>query len=177
MKYKDYIFERVQMKELDALLPLYEEARSFMRKSGNKDQWNIGPDGQVKGPNRDRLKEDIQTGQLWSIKKNGLYLAVFALITSGDPNYQDIQGAWLNDQPYVVIHRSISTGLEARMMDLMTDFALSQANNVRIDTHKDNRPMIQALARNGYVYCGVIRLEDGDLRNAYQISKSGKDHT
>ena len=45
-------------------------------------------------------------------------------------------------------------------------------DDIRIDTHPDNRSMQRALDKSGYRPCGLIRLsggsEDGELRIAYQ---------
>lgn len=43
-----------------------------------------------------------------------------------------------------------------------------ETNNIRIDTHWDNKPMQGALAKAGFHYCGIIHLLDGDERLAYQ---------
>ena len=43
--------------------------------------------------------------------------------------------------------------------------------NLRIDTHRDNIPMQKCLIRNGFEYCGVIYLANGDERLAYQKTK------
>ena len=49
------------------------------------------------------------------------------------------------------------------------DWCFARCPNLRMDTHRDNAPMQRALAKNGFVYCGVIRLRsDGSQRLAYQ---------
>ena len=40
--------------------------------------------------------------------------------------------------------------------------------SLKIDTHKDNIPMQKVLLRNGFKFCGIIHLENGDERLAYQ---------
>ena len=42
-----------------------------------------------------------------------------------------------------------------------------ETNNIRIDTHWDNKPMQGALAKAGFHYCGFTHLLDGDERLAY----------
>jgi RimJ/RimL family protein N-acetyltransferase len=39
---------------------------------------------------------------------------------------------------------------------------------MRCDTHKDNKIMQHTLEKNGYKYCGVIYLDNGDARVAYE---------
>ena len=39
---------------------------------------------------------------------------------------------------------------------------------MRIDTHEENKGMQKLIAQIGYDYCGVILLENGDKRLAYE---------
>ena len=52
----------------------------------------------------------------------------------------------------------------------MLDFARTQYNHLRADTHADNIPMQSCLQKNGFAYCGVIYLANGDPRRAYEWS-------
>ena len=47
-------------------------------------------------------------------------------------------------------------------------FAAGRCPHLRIDTHADNRPMRNHIAGAGFVYCGIIRVEDGSPRLAYE---------
>ena len=40
--------------------------------------------------------------------------------------------------------------------------------NLRIDTHRDNRIMRHCIEKTGFKYCGIIYLENGDERLAFQ---------
>ena len=42
--------------------------------------------------------------------------------------------------------------------------------NLKIDTHRDNYPMQKSLKKNGFEYCGIIYLADGNERLAFQKS-------
>ena len=51
---------------------------------------------------------------------------------------------------------------------------IAKENNIksiRIDTHKDNIPMQRALAKHGFIKCGIIHLANGDERIAFQKSE------
>ena len=43
-----------------------------------------------------------------------------------------------------------------------------QCGSILIDTHRQNIPMQRTLKKNGFTRCGVIYLEDGSERIAYQ---------
>ncbi len=45
-----------------------------------------------------------------SLKKPETSGVSFAFILGEDPTYQQIDGAWLNDQPYGTIHRIAGNG-------------------------------------------------------------------
>ena len=40
--------------------------------------------------------------------------------------------------------------------------------SVRIDTHHEN-VMRKLIERNGFVYCGIITLSNGELRDAFEL--------
>ena len=100
---------------------------------------------------------------------------VFALLEGGEPTYRKIfDGAWLNDEPYLTMHRVASDGTQRGVVAACTDFCRRRASaldlhNIRIDTHEANAPMQRALGRCGFVRCRTIRLANGDPRIAYQL--------
>ena len=78
------------------------------------------------------------------------------------------KGDWLDDQPYYVIHRVASVeGVHGVMADII-NYCSAFTFSIRIDTHADNRPMQASLIRLGFVYCGIIYVENGDSRLAFQ---------
>ena len=91
---------------------------------------------------------------------------------SGEDTYKVIQGAWINDEPYAVIHRIASFGKGKNLLEEAIDFAFEKTNNIRIDTHEDNNIMRTLLKKLGFIYTGIIHLKNGDERRAYQLIKS-----
>ncbi len=155
-----------QTQDLNAIETVYTAARAFMRASGNMRQWVDGY------PQRDLLAADIQKGQLFVLEENGCVHGAFAFILGEDPTYGYIEnGKWPNSKPYGTIHRIGTDGKIKGAVKAALDFALQYTDEVRADTHEDNRPMQHVLAKNGFVRCGVIYLEDGAPRIAYQYSK------
>ncbi len=152
--------------DLDAIEAVYVKARAFMRASGNMRQWINGY------PQRELLEADIQKGQLFVITEDDTIRAVFAFILGDDPTYAYIEdGQWPNSKPYGTIHRIGTDGTIHGAVKAARDYALQFTDEVRADTHEDNKPMQHTLAKNGFVRCGVIYLEDGAPRIAYQYSK------
>jgi len=156
------------LSDLDTVMAIYAYAREFMRESGNADQW-----GDVHPP-RSAIEQDIQRGESYVCEENGKVLAVFQLLLGPDPTYAKIKGAWLNDAPYSVIHR-IARAKDAKGMGTFCiNWCIEQAKTIRIDTHKDNVPMLKLLDNLGFTYCGIIWIENGDERLAFQ--KDADDH-
>jgi hypothetical protein len=48
---------------------------------------------------------------------------------------------------------------------------LEDSGNIRIDTHRDNVPMLSLLDKSGFERCGIIYLKNGDERIAFQKIK------
>ena len=147
--------------DLRSIEHIYDLARAFMRTTGNVTQWSNGY------PNEEIIKSDIEQKYLYVVEDNGIQ-AVFTLILGEDPTYLSINGAWLNDKPYATLHRIASRGTQKGLFKLIIDFAWSICPNLRIDTHKDNKPMRHLIEKNGFDYCGIIIVGDGTPRLAYQ---------
>ncbi len=156
-----------EKKDLDAIDKVYEAARAYMAASGNPHQW--GDDGY---PHRDLLEEDIELRRLYVIEEEGAVHAAFAFMLGDDPTYGFIEdGQWPNQKPYGTIHRIASDGHIKGIFTRAFDFCRSRIDEVRIDTHHDNKTMQHVVTKHGFHRCGIIYLENGDPRIAYQYSK------
>lgn len=138
-----------------------------MRSDGNMHQWDDGY------PSAEAIEKDIRLGHGFVLVPpgGGEPIAYFAYIEGVEPTYDKIyEGAWLDDgKPYAVIHRLASGPESHGVFDAMMAFATSHSGNIRIDTHRDNRIMRHNILRHGFSYCGLIYLESGAERLAYQL--------
>ena len=158
------------MMDLPRILAVYDAARIYMRNSGNPHQW-----GDSGYPERELLEEDIKKGRLFVIEENGTVRGVFAFMLGADPTYGYIEdGRWPNDQPYGTIHRIASDGKTRGIFAKAFAFAKTRADEIRVDTHKDNKTMQHVVEKQGFIRCGIIYLENGDPRIAYQYSKEAQ---
>lgn len=158
---------KTEYTDLPKLLKVYAAARDIMRESGNSKQWA----GDY--PPEEMLRSDIETGVGNVIlDENGEIVGSFAFITGVDPTYIVIEdGEWLNDEPYGTIHRLASDGTTRGILSTALNYGLQFRDNIRIDTHEDNSIMRTILPNYGFKYCGIIHLENGDPRLAYQYVK------
>ncbi|MDO4502632.1 MAG: GNAT family N-acetyltransferase [Coriobacteriia bacterium] len=109
------------------------------------------------------------------IPAGGRIDAVFYFAVEEDATYARIDdGAWLNDEPYGVVHRIAvaqgTRGLGTHCILWALDRArqLGAGGGLRIDTHAQNAPMHGLLAKLGFTTCGTIYTYDGSPRTAYQ---------
>ena len=159
-----YSFRHATMADLPLMLRLRDQAREIMRSYGNVNQW---PEGY---PPQEKFEKDIELGCSYMMNDLcGTTVATFAMLPGPDPTYAIVyDGQWLNDAPYLVVHRIASTPESHGVLDAILDFCEAQATDIRIDTHADNIVMINGLKKRGYQYCGIIHLLNGDERLAFQ---------
>ena len=159
------MIRKATIEDLETILLLIDEGRSKMIAEGNENQWSGGR------PSREMFIKDITEGVCHLVVLDGKPVATFALIEGPDPTYARIyDGEWQNANPYFVIHRVASMAGVHGIMRAVLDYAFTLTDTIRIDTHEDNRTMRALLEKYGFVYCGVIFLENGDPRLAFQKS-------
>ena len=152
--------------DIPEMLEIFAAARRFMAGTGNPDQWSEDY------PGKELLKSDIASGDSHVILSEGRIVATFVLRPGNDPTYDIIHdGNWPNDLPYATIHRIASRGERKGMLHAAMQFALERYSAIRIDTHRDNTVMRNAIAKEGFTYCGIIHCWNGTERLAYQFTK------
>ena len=148
--------------DISAVAEIYENARQFMRESGNPNQW-------IGRPNEEDVRRDVENGNGYVVVANEEIIGAFYLSLEPDPTYLRIDdGEWINDDPYAVIHRIAVKYHGREIANFVYNYAYNIRQNVRIDTHRDNVPMQKSLLKNGFKHCGIIYLESGDERLAFQ---------
>ena len=156
---------KTRMEELDRAMEIYEHARNYMRTNGNHKQWIRGY------PSRELVEGDIKAGisYVCEEEETGALLAVFAYFWGEDATYRKIDGAWIGPgAPYGVVHRIGVDAPRRGVGAFCLDWALKACGDLRIDTHGDNVPMQNMLRKEGFSRCGIIVIEDGSERVAFE---------
>ena len=149
--------------DIDSVMEIYASARAFMRESGNPDQWSDSY------PSRELIESDIASNNAYVAEESGEIIACFFFKVGIDPTYIKIyDGAWIDDGEYGVIHRIAVKYHGRNTIAGIYNYCSRISKSLRIDTHKDNKPMQRSLAKNGFTRCGIIYLLSGDERIAYQ---------
>lgn len=154
--------------ELDDIMDIVAGAQRLLRDRGI-DQWQDGY------PARETIIGDIRKGNSYVLADNGLICATAVISFDGEPTYAAIHnGRWPDDEPYAVIHRlavrldRLGNGHAERMLEFAEKESVSRGIlRIRVDTHADNRPMLQLLEKSGYIPCGDITLASGAPRRAF----------
>ena len=149
--------------ELDRIMEIYRYAQDYMIRSGNPEQWgHFYPDSGL-------IKNDIREGKCRVICDEKAIHGVFALFEGEEPTYQLIEdGKWLNEEPYITIHRLAGDGQVHGLCRCAMDYCKERSSNIRIDTHAKNTIMQRQIEKNGFQRCGTIYVADGSPRIAYQ---------
>ncbi len=169
MSYTEYIIKKAVSSDLETVKKIYDEARLFMRANGNPTQWSGGY------PSEEIILDDIKKEQLFLCldAANRETVGVFCFFIGNDPTYARIcDGSWTRTGRSGVIHRIAATAHSKGVAKACFDYAYSISGDIKIDTHRDNIPMQKCLTKNGFKYCGIIHLENGDERLAYQKCES-----
>lgn len=152
--------------DLEEIMQIYAEARNFMVQTGNPHQW-----AERGWPPKWLIQRDIEEEKCYVCQDEDALAAVFFYDYGEgvDPCYAVIEGpGWCKEGPYGVVHR-IAARKGRGAGKLCIQWAWDQCGHLRIDTHEDNRVMQNVLKGLGFVYCGVIYLEDNhDPRLAYE---------
>lgn len=168
MPLQSLYIEQAQPGDLPAIQAIFARARTFMKRNGNPSQWKDNR------PDPALIEQDIQSGAMYVWKRDDHICGVFSLLFGLDPTYGRIEnGSWLNEAPYAAIHRVASDGSCPGLFDALMRFCVPQCasmqiDNLRMDTHQDNRIMQHLLQKHGFEFCGTIYTDDGTPRMAFQ---------
>ncbi len=148
------------LRDMETILGIYACARNYMRRNGNPSQWTGGY------PSEELLLNDIAKGQLYVVERQGGVHGVFVYFSGEEPTYSRIDGEWMENSGYGVIHRIASDGKYRGILHEV--LAFTGQGHIRADTHRDNSIMQKKLEEEGFSKRGIIYLENGDPRLAYE---------
>lgn len=157
------MIRKAKANDLEEILQIYAAAREFMAENGNPGQWVNGY------PCRELLEKDLQKEQLYVYETEAGIEAVFVYFLGEEPNYREIrEGNWLNEEPYGVLHRIAVAKQGKGIASICVNWCFQNCGNMRGDTHQKNKSMQRIFEKNGFQKCGIICVEDGTERIAYQ---------
>jgi GNAT superfamily N-acetyltransferase len=153
--------------ELPVIWAILQQAIEQRRRDGSA-QWQNGY------PNEQTVRDDIAQGRAYVLVEDNAIVAYAAVIFGLEPAYAVIDGQWLTNGRYAVVHRVARSdaakgkGVATRLFELVEELCREKGvYSIKLDTNFDNAPMLHILAKLNYVYCGEIFFE-GAPRKAYE---------
>lgn len=153
---------------LKDVLNIINQAKLYMKENGIN-QWNEDY------PKIESLENDILNKNSYIVKDGEKIIGTFVLIFGDEKNYQKIEGNWKTDLPYGTLHRVAVDNLYKGkgIAKFILDFAERKAKeknifSLRIDTHRDNLSMRRFIEKSNFDFCGIIYVEDGSPRVAFE---------
>lgn len=138
------------------------------RKKDGSNQWQDGY------PNENSVLSDIEKGYGYVVELDNEIVAYSAIIFDIEPAYTAIEGNWLTNDKYVVIHRVATSdkvkgkGVATQLFQMIEDVAIqNDVFSIKVDTNFDNVPMLKILEKLGYTYCGEVYFR-GSARKAFE---------
>ena len=160
-------FRKAEISDKDIIWEIIQQSIERRRIDGST-QWQNGY------PNEQTVETDIAKNFGFVLTVNDEIAVYVALIFNDEPAYSTIDGAWLTNGEFVVIHRvAVSEkfagqGLAKKLFDVIEDYVRSQnVHSIKVDTNYDNTAMLKILESKGYTYCGEVLLQSG-MRKAYE---------
>ncbi len=160
-------FRKATIYDADKIWEILQQG-ILRRKQDGSNQWQDGY------PNEDTAKTDIEKGIGYVLTENDIVVAYCAIISNYEPAYDEIEGKWLTNGDYNVVHRGVVSN-EVAGKGYVTELLkrveqLSKENDIfsiKVDTNFDNLAMLHILNKLGYVYCGEVYFR-GSARKAFE---------
>ena len=164
-------FRKSTFDDVDKILEIIEKAKIELNKLG-LDQWQNGY------PNKEVIENDVKLGisyVLEDIEKNRnelesenlkKILGTIVLSPEKEEPYSKIEGKWITDDDYMVIHRLAvdfdmkNKGIATKILEFSEEVCVeNRILSLKADTHENNEPMKRLLEKNGFSFCGLIYLD------------------
>ena len=149
--------------DIDCILTMLDNSRSIMRQNGNLSQW-------VGYPTVDDITADIDAGCSYVVMEQGCAVGTFALVPGIEPTYGIIEnGRWIEpNRHYCTVHRLAKAPGAKGITRFILDYSASRCDYLRADTHADNNIVRSLFEAYGFVYSGIVYMDDGSPRRAYE---------
>lgn len=161
------ILRKANSSELAIIWEILQAAIAQRKQEGSQ-QWQDGY------PNPQSIQEDLNNGWAYLLAEGQTILAYAAIIFDVEPAYNTIEGKWLSEGKYVVIHRVATSsaikkkGIATRLFEMIETLSIeNKTYSIKVDTNFDNVPMLRILDKQGYTYCGQVYFR-GSARRAYE---------
>ncbi len=161
------ILRQAGIADTDRIWTIVQQAIELRKQDGSR-QWQDGY------PNPDTIRQDIESGYGHVLLLDNSIVGYVAVIFDGEPAYDSLEGKWLSEQDYAVVHR-LAVAQDIKTKGTAT-FIMQQVENIaagrkvysiKVDTNYDNLAMLRIFEKLGYSYCGEVYFR-GSARKAFE---------
>ena len=160
-------FRKANIQDSLEIWEILQQAIERRRKDGSR-QWQDGY------PNPETVKSDIENGVGYVLTDHHKIIGYAAVISNDEPAYNGIEGSWLTEGEFLVIHRVavsdefLGKGMARKIFQFIEKIAEEQGiHSIKVDTNFDNPAMLHLLEKLGYVYCGEVLMR-GSARKGFE---------
>lgn len=162
-------FLRAVERDASGIINIIKQAQDYFKAQGINQWQDNYPDFEI-------VKNDIENKNGYVLLKDNIIVGTVVVSFEGEKNYESIyNGKWLSNDEFAVIHRIAidskfkGLGLSLIIIKNIERICLNKGvHSIKIDTHKENISMQKMLLKNGFIYCGVIYLENKSERVAFE---------
>lgn len=163
------MFRKAKLDDVNQIMKIIAQAQEYLKLQGI-DQWQNGY------PNKEVIENDIKNDASYVVEEDGKVIAIAMISFDGEKDYDKIyDGKWISNSDFLVIHRVAvdndykGQGIAGKIITEAEKLCIRRnIKSIKIDTHRDNLSMQKLLKKNGFEYCGIIFLEDGIERFAFE---------
>jgi len=162
-------FRKSKETDINDIMNIIRQAQAYFKEHGI-DQW------QNNYPNTETISNDVHNNNSYVLLKDNKIVATVAVSFDGEKTYDSIyEGEWISNNEFAVIHRIAvdntckGLGLSSQIIKNVEKLCLNKGVcSIKVDTHEENISMQKLLKKNKFQYCGIIYLEDGSKRIAFE---------
>ena len=162
-------FRKTVKTDINDVMNIIRQAQVYFKELGIN-QW------QNDYPNVEIINNDIDNENSYVLLKDNNIVATAAISFEEEKTYDSIyEGQWISNKEYAVIHRIAvnnnykGLGISSKIIRNVEQLCLKKGvYSIKVDTHEENLSMQKMLKKNQFQYCGVIYLEDGSKRVAFE---------
>ena len=162
-------FRQAKISDLDQIVEIIELSKKYLKET-KVDQWQDGY------PAKEDLRRDIESGNSYVLTNKDEIVATTVISLDVESTYNSIfNGEWITNEDYIVMHRVAvhdkykGKGIFKELIKEAESLALNKGiSSIKIDTHRDNISMQRAVVKNDFKKCGIIYLEEGSERIAFE---------
>lgn len=163
----NYTFRKASSADIPQIWIILQQA-ILRRKNDGSLQWQDGY------PNEAVVRADTEKEIGLVLTDGEIIVGYTAILFNDEPAYDDLQGTWLTNGDFAVVHRLaisdayIGKGLAQKIMQFTEDVARRNTIfSIKVDTNFDNIPMLKIFEKLDYTFCGEVSFR-GSPRKAFE---------